>query len=148
MYNRVVISSGHGKYVRGASSDMLDEVDEARRVVDHLSDELNLRGVDVEVFHDDVSKDQNSNLNWIVDHHNGCSRDLDISVHFNAFEQTDAPRGVEVLYVTQAELAGKVSAAIAKAGFVNRGGKKNTGLFFLNNTDMPAILLEVCFVDS
>ena len=44
--------------------------------------------------------------------------------------------------------AGKVSAAIASNGFTNRGGKKNTGLFFLNNTDGPAILLEVCFVDS
>ena len=30
-YNRIVISSGHGKYVRGASG-IIDEVDEARRV--------------------------------------------------------------------------------------------------------------------
>ena len=29
----IIISSGHGKYIRGASG-YLDEVDEARRVVD------------------------------------------------------------------------------------------------------------------
>jgi hypothetical protein len=32
-YDSIVISSGHGKYVRGASG-LLDEVDEARRVVE------------------------------------------------------------------------------------------------------------------
>jgi hypothetical protein len=32
-YGRVVISSGHGLHVRGASG-VLDEVDEARRVVE------------------------------------------------------------------------------------------------------------------
>ena len=41
-YNRIVISSGHGKYVRGASG-IIDEVDEARRVVEHLADELRAR---------------------------------------------------------------------------------------------------------
>jgi peptidoglycan hydrolase-like protein with peptidoglycan-binding domain len=57
--------------------------------------------------------------------------------------------GVEVLYVTQSTLAGNVSEAIADAGdFIDRGPKKRTDLFFLNNTNEPAILLEVCFVDS
>jgi hypothetical protein len=53
------------------------------------------------------------------------------------------------LYVTQSALAAEVSAAIADAGeLINRGGKKRTDLFFLNSTEMPAILIEVCFVDS
>ncbi len=57
--------------------------------------------------------------------------------------------GCEVLYLSQSALAGQVSSAIAKAGsFINRGAKKRTDLFFLNSTAMPAILLEVCFVDS
>jgi N-acetylmuramoyl-L-alanine amidase len=148
LYDRIVISSGHGLYVRGAHG-IIDEVDEARKVVDHLSDALNKRGVQVEVFHDDISKSQSENLDRIVDYHNDQERDLDISVHFNAFEQTDAPRGVEVLYVTQAELAGELSAIIAEAGgFINRGGKYNGGLAFLNGTDKPSVLLEGCFVDS
>jgi len=146
-YKNIVISSGHGKYVRGASG-ILDEVDEARRVVEQVATNLALRGVGVKVFHDDVSKSQNENLNTIVNYHNAQTRDLDISVHFNAYEQVSKPMGTEVLYVTQGSLAAQMSSAIASVGFINRGGKKRTDLFFLNNTEMPAILLEVCFVDS
>jgi hypothetical protein len=146
-YERIVISSGHGKYVRGASG-IIDEVDEARRVVDELANELRDRGVDVKVFHDNTSQSQNENLNTIVNYHNAQTRDLDVSVHFNAYEQVEKPMGTEVFYVTQSALAGQVSAAIASCGFINRGGKKTGDLFFLNHTAMPALLIEVCFVDS
>jgi N-acetylmuramoyl-L-alanine amidase len=146
-YNRIVISSGHGKHVRGASG-IIDEVDEARRVVNEVTRMLKAIGVAVTEFHDNTSHSQNENLNTIVDFHNSQSRDLDISVHFNAYEQVSKPMGVEVLYVTQSSLAGKVSSAIASCGFVNRGPKKRTDLFFLNNTTKPAILIETCFVDS
>jgi len=146
-FDRIVISSGHGLHVRGASG-ILDEVNEARAVVDRVVELLESRGVDVKKFHDAVSTSQNENLNRIVNYHNAQTRDLDVSVHFNAFEQTDAPRGTEVFYVTQSGLAGLVSAAIASNGFIDRGAKKNGDLFFLNSTEMPAILIEVCFVDS
>jgi N-acetylmuramoyl-L-alanine amidase len=145
--NRVVISSGHGKYVRGAAG-ILDEVDEARLVVEQLAGELRNRGIDVVTFHDNDSTTQNENLNRIVDFHNSQARDLDISVHFNAYEQVSKPMGTEVLYVTQSSLAGKLSQAIAAVGLIDRGPKKRTDLFFLNNTEKPAVLLEVCFVDS
>ena len=56
--------------------------------------------------------------------------------------------GTEVLYVTQSALASEMSIAIARCGFLNRGGKQRSDLFFLSNTEMPAILIEVCFVDS
>lgn len=147
-YRTVVISSGHGKHVRGASG-ILDEVDEARRVVEDVATKLRARGVDVTTFHDDVSTEQSENLNRIVDFHNDHDRELDISVHFNAYEQVEKPMGTEVLYITQHTLAGQMSAAIAEAGeLIDRGGKERTDLFFLNNTDEPAILIETCFVDS
>lgn len=146
-YNSVIISSGHGKYVRGASG-ILDEVDEARLVVEAVADNLRNTGVDVRTFHDDTSHSQNENLNTIVNYHNKYTRDLDISVHFNAYEQVSKPMGTETLYVTQGALADAMSAAIAECGFIDRGPKKRTDLFFLNNTEMPAILIEVCFVDS
>ena len=146
-YRSIVISSGHGLYVRGASG-ILDEVDEARRVVERMAEELRERGVEVETFHDDTSHSQNANLSTIVAYHNAQTRDLDVSVHFNAFEQVDKPMGTEVLYVTQSALAGEVSAAIAGCGFINRGAKKRSDLYFLNQTEMPSILLEICFVDS
>jgi N-acetylmuramoyl-L-alanine amidase len=147
MYNRITISSGHGKHVQGAVG-ILNEVDEARRVVDHLADELAERGCTVSVYHDNVSTSQGANLDAIVSAHNHTTRELDISVHFNAHHETDDPMGVEVLYVTQGELAAKVSAAIAECGFKNRGAKKRDDLAFLNGTEEPAILIEICFVDS
>jgi N-acetylmuramoyl-L-alanine amidase len=148
---RIVISSGHGKYIRGASGSpvppQLDEVDEARKVVEAVADLWRALGVEVVVFHDDTSHDQNTNLSTIVNAHNRETRDLDVSVHFNAFD--GSAHGVEVLYVTQSSLASRVSSAIAEAGpFTNRGAKKRTDLYFLNNTEEPAILLEVCFCDN
>ena len=147
-YDSIVISSGHGSKVRGASG-VLDEVDEARKVVEHLADELRIRDVAVVTYHDDISTTQNENLNRIVDFHNSKQRDLDISVHFNAYVETESPMGTEVLFVTQEDLASQLSHAIAEAGGLkDRGEKFRDDLFFLNNTEAPAVLLEVCFVDS
>jgi N-acetylmuramoyl-L-alanine amidase len=149
----IVISSGHGKYIRGASCSprppYLDEVDEARRVVERVADLWRAAGVSVKTFNDDTSTTQSQNLQTIVNYHNAQARDLDVSIHFNAYQKTTKAMGTEVLYVTQQQLAADTSTAIAKAGgFINRGAKKRTDLYFLNTTNKPAILLEVCFVDS
>ena len=146
-YERIVISSGHGKYVRGASG-VLDEVDEARRVVEHVADELMSRGVDVVTYHDDVSKTQDENLRRIVDFHNSQTRDLDVSIHFNAYVETSKPMGTECLYYSDPDLSAQISAAISWCGFLNRGAKKRTDLYFLSQTSAEAILVETCFVDS
>lgn len=145
----VCISSGHGLYVRGANGEPegFDEVDEARKVVNAVADVWREQGIGVEVFHDNTSHSQSENLNTIVAAHNATTRDLDVSVHFNAFD--GSAHGTEVLYVTQSDLAAKVSAAIAAAGgFTNRGAKYRSDLYFLNSTEQPAVLLEVCFCDS
>src|SRR5262245_44007363 len=97
---KVVISSGHGLKVRGASG-YIDEVDEARKVVEAVADALRSAGVDVVTYHDDVSTSQNENLNCIVDYHNSQQRELDCSVHFNAYSTTSKPMGCECLYLTQ-----------------------------------------------
>jgi N-acetylmuramoyl-L-alanine amidase len=141
---KIVMSSGHGKYIRGASG-YLDEVNEARRVVDRVAQAMD----NIVTFHDDVSHSQSENLDRIIDFHNSQTRDLDVSVHFNAYETTSKPMGTEVWYVTQGDLAADVSEAIADAGdFIDRGSKYTSSLAFLNGTEEPAILIEVCFVDS
>ena len=56
-----MISSGHGKLVRGASG-VLDEVDEARKVVDTVAARLKVKGVEVKIFHDNTSTTQDQNL--------------------------------------------------------------------------------------
>jgi len=145
---KFAISSGHGKYVRGAKG-LIDEVDEARRVVPAVAGFLRHAGHQVVTFNDDTSTSQNQNLQTIVNWHNSQTRDFDASVHFNAYIPTSAGRGCEVLYVTQGDIAAKVSSAMSAAGdLIDRGPKKRTDLYFLNKTNKPAILLEVCFVDA
>lgn len=142
------ISSGHGKKIAGASG-VLDEVTEARRVTDALAEAMEARGCKVLTFHDNTSTSQQQNLNTIVSWHNSQDRDYDLSIHFNAFEPCEQGRGVEILYLTQYNAANILSAAISEvSGLINRGAKKNTGLAFLNGTEMPSLLCEICFVDS
>jgi N-acetylmuramoyl-L-alanine amidase len=144
----IAISSGHSLLVRGASG-YLDEVNEARRTVERIADLLRNSDIEVFTFHDEVSDSQSDNLEAIVDFHNSCDRILDISIHFNAYVETEKPMGCEVLYLTQDRLAAEISAVIAHFGkFINRGAKYRDDLYFLNNTTEPAILLEICFVDS
>jgi N-acetylmuramoyl-L-alanine amidase len=145
---RIVISSGHGRYVRGASG-IIDEVEEARKMTELVATALRNLGADVTTFHDNTSTSQDNNLQAIVGFHNSRNRDLDCSIHFNAYEPTENPCGTECLYLTQGALASDVAHAIAEASsLVNRGPKKRTDLTFLNQTEMPAILIEVCFADS
>ncbi|WP_052737819.1 N-acetylmuramoyl-L-alanine amidase [Bacillus sp. SA1-12] len=147
---KLVISSGHGKYVSGANS-YINEVTEARKIVSKVADYLKELGCTVYEFHDNTSKTQSENIHTIVRYHNTKSRDLDISIHLNAASKTNDPRGVEVLYISESgrEIAEKVASAVAKAsGLKNRGAKKRTNLGFLNGTKKTAILIEVCFVDS
>lgn len=146
---RVFISSGHGRYIRGAVG-ILDEVANARLVVEQVAKNLRKDKVDVGVFHDNKSTTQDANLKAIVKAHNSWEEhDLDVSVHFNAYVETDGPMGTECLYVSQDELAEKMAFAISEAGDLeNRGPKHRNDLYFLNNTNAPAILIEVCFVDS
>jgi N-acetylmuramoyl-L-alanine amidase len=152
----IVISSGHGLYVRGAVGPEpwgLDEVDEARRVVAEVAQRLSDAGNEVEQLHDNVSHNQSDNLHWIVSHHNAfpAADRLDVSVHFNAYLETTGGRGVEVCYISQKDLAARVSSAIANAGgLINRGAKYRSDLYFLNGTtgSRGAILIETCFVDA
>ena len=69
-------------------------------------------------------------------------------MHFNAGGGT----GTEVWHYpgSYAEsYAESVSSELASAlGLRNRGAKATTGLYVLNRTTMPAILVEVCFVDT
>jgi len=149
---KIAMSSGHGKHVPGAIGPSpwgLDEHKEAVRVVNKAAEFIRATGSVVETYEDTVSKSQNENLNRLVDWHNSRTRDYDVSVHFNCYESTNKPMGTECLYVTQQSLASKVALDVADAAdFINRGAKKRTDLFFLNNTAKPAILIEVCFVDS
>jgi len=153
MFKTVAISSGHGSKIAGAIGPEpwgLVEVTEARRVTDQIAAMLEQLGVEVDVFHDNVSTNVSDNVSAIAKWHNEACASLNLSVHFNAHSVTESPRGCEVLYKEDAELAAALSAAIAEAGlFIDRGPKYRDDLSVLNKvTGAPMLMIETCFVDS
>ena len=146
-YNQVNISSGHSINCQGAT-DIINEVTEARKVVDRVYEIIKASGKQCYKYHD-TSSSSTQNLVNIVNWHNGFNDGVDVSIHFNAYAHVDKPMGTEVCYYSNSSLATAVSKEIATAGgFINRGAKQRTGLYFLKHTNKPAILIEVCFVDS
>ena len=82
--------------------------------------------------------------------------DLHISIHFNsgrADKKGDGKvGGTEVLLTKnvsdKGDVAKRICSRMERLGYTNRGVKINKGLYFLNHTKAPAILIEVCFVDD
>ena len=147
MYNQINISSGHSVNCQGAV-DIINEVTEAKKVVDRVCDIIKASGKACYKYHD-TSSSSSQNLVNIVNWHNGFKDGVDVSIHFNAYTHTNKAMGTEVCHYSQSALAKEVSKNIANAGgFIDRGAKQRTGLYFLKHTNKPAILIEVCFVDS
>ena len=147
VYNQVNISSGHSINCQGAS-DIINEVTEAKKVVDRVCDIIKASGKACYKYHD-TSSSSSQNLVNIVNWHNGFKDGVDVSIHFNAYSHVDKPMGTEVCYYSNSSLAAAISKEISNAGgFIDRGAKQRTGLYFLKHTNKPAILIEVCFVDS
>ena len=70
------------------------------------------------------------------------------SLHFNAFSSASA-KGSEVYYTRSdsKSLAQNIQNELVSLGYYNRGVKQND-FFVTKNTNMPAVLIESCFVTS
>lgn len=147
----ITISPGHWSIGTGAVG-IIDEVEEARKVVKQVSSILKKNEVKVLQIIDNKSRNQRQNLQYLISEHNKTERQLDVSVHFNSIAgQVNRSIGCEVYYVNPSIqfLAQQLAMAIANAGTLqNRGAKWRKDLAFLNKTTKPAILIEVCFVNS
>jgi len=143
---KVVVSAGHGAKVAGAVG-YLNEHKEAVKVGKRV---VAILGKDAVFYEETTATTQRQNLNNIVAFHNGKSRDLDVSIHFNSAAASSAT-GAECLYVNTKlkSLSAKMSKVMANAqGIRDRGPVFRSELAFLNGTAKPAILLEVCFVSN
>ena len=83
-YDKVIISSGHSINCQGAS-DILNEVDEAIKVVNRVCEIISENGRECFKYHDTASK-SNTNLSNIVNFHNKYKDGVDVSVHFNCVD--------------------------------------------------------------
>ncbi len=148
-YNTVTYHAGHIQG-GGARGNGYEESAVARQFTPILAAAFAKVGQRTVDCTDNVSKTQNDNINRLVRLCNAVNADgrLDISIHLNRSDDPSAT-GVEVLYYDQVGLAGKVSAAIAKAaGLRDRGPKERKDLGVLRGTNAPAILIELCFISN
>ena len=150
---RIGVSSGHGLHVAGAHTSLANEVLEARRVTMDICQILReMPNLSIWEYHDNGSRNQNDNLNAIINWHNALECDLNVSIHFNAIDAI-SPNGIgtEVLFRNAGErkIASQISTAIASAsGLRNRGAKHRTNIRILNMVNKPIVLVEVCFINS
>lgn len=151
---KICISSGHGAKIAGAN-DIIKEHEEAVRVVNKTAEFLRAAGVEVATFEDKTSTDQDTNLRTIVNWHNSQGpHDLDVSIHFNSSNgTTQKPIGTECWFYSSNSGMEKLARQIAEdmagaSGLIDRGEKPSSGLYFLVHTQEPAVLDEVCFVNS
>ena len=97
-----------------------------------------------------VCTGQNDDLYVICDEANTSGCDLFVSIHFNAFNGRAS--GTETL------ISGSIGSLMlghciqsnlnAVLNLPNRGLKERPSLFVLRNTMMPAVVVEVCFIDN
>lgn len=146
--SKYIISVGHtakGNIGSGASK-YLDESTCTREiaplVVKYLQ-QLGHTAIKLQIDNSD-SKDYVKRTNQA----NSIGGDMFIEIHLNSGGGT----GCEVLTTSGSKASSKaikISQCISKAlGITNRGHKTTNGLYVLNRTNMPSMLIECCFVDS
>lgn len=153
MQKEIEIHAGHWNLPNSGASGYLNEVTENRRVGKKVYEILKSYKVPATYYEDNVSKTKTDNVNHLIAEHNKDTDGLVVSIHFNASVKTSKPMGTEVLYHNPAmkTLASRMSQAISKAsglGLISRGAKYRDNIGVLVRTKEPAILIEVCFVDS
>lgn len=83
---------------------------------------------------------------------NVAGADIFISIHRNASPIPNTYHGVESLVYTNAglpaELARNINAQLERVGFRNIGINERPNLIVLNSTRMPAVLVEVGFINT
>ena len=83
---------------------------------------------------------------------NEVGADYFVSIHRNSSPYPNQYSGVETLvynrYGEAARLAYNINAQLEEIGFVNLGVSERPNLVVLNSTQMPAVLVEVGFINS
>lgn len=144
---KVSLSAGHTLSGKGTGAvGYINESKENRIMVDLVKKWLEKDGHTVYICNVDKSDNY---LKEQVALANKQTTDVAVQIHFNANTKTDSPMGTETLYVSSKGkvFADRVNAKLATK-FKNRGTKKRTNLYWLNNCKAPTILIEICFVDS
>lgn len=145
----VFIDAGHGGADPGAVYQGRQEKDDNLDIALEVGRLLSEAGIDVVYSRTDDRYDSPFEKAMLG---NNSNADLFVSIHRNAMPTPGSASGVETLVYSDRglakEVARNINANLEQVGFVNRGVIERPNLVVLKRTRMPAVLVEVGFIDS
>lgn len=145
----VVLDAGHGGENPGAIYQGRQEKDDTLALTLAIGRILEDNGVDVyytretDVFETPLQKAQEANQ---------TGADYFVSIHRNSSPMPNQYTGIETLvynrYGEAARLAYHINEELEAVGFENQGVNERTNLAVLRRTQMPAVLVEVGFINT
>lgn len=145
----IMLDAGHGGRDSGAVYNGRQEKDDTLALTLTIGEILQNRGINVEytrttdVYESPYQKAMEANAS---------GADFFISIHRNSYPTDNAVSGVESLIYDKSgiklEMAENINEQLEAVGFVNLGVKARPGLVVLRRTKMPAVLVEVGFINS
>ena len=145
----IMLDAGHGGRDPGAVYKGRQEKDDALQMVLAVGEILENRGIDVQytrttdIYETPYQKAMRANEAGV---------DYFISIHRNSYPTDNAVSGVESLVYDLSgikyEMAEDINDQLETIGFRNLGVKARPNLVVLKRTKMPAILVELGFINS
>lgn len=145
----VVLDAGHGGENPGAVYNGRQEKDDALALTLAVGQILAANGLEVyytretDIFETPLQKAQEANQ---------TGADYFVSIHRNSSPVPNQYTGIETLvynrYGEAARLAYNINEELEEVGFENQGVNERTNLAVLRRTQMPAVLVEVGFINT
>lgn len=145
----IVLDAGHGGANPGATYNGRQEKDDVLALTMAIGTILENNDVDVyytrtaDIYESPYEKAQEANR---------IDADYFVSIHRNSSPYPNQYTGIESLvynlYGEAARMAYNINAELEQIGFVNQGVKERPNLVVLNSTQMPAVLVEVGFINN
>ena len=146
---KVIIDAGHGGQEPGAVYEGRQEKEDALQLAFDVGNALERRGISVsytrvsDVYDSPYEKAAMANAS---------DADIFLSIHRNAMPVPGTASGVENLVYEDSGTAGalgrNIGEALAEAGWTDLGVKERPGLVVLRNMKIPAVLVEVGFINN
>ncbi len=146
---KVILDAGHGGSDPGAVYDGRLEKDDTLRLAMAVGDILEDHGVEVAYTRTEDVYDSPFEKAQIANREGG---DFFVSIHRNSSPEPNQYSGVETLVYDKSgkklELAEAINEKLEQTGFRILGVRERPGLVVLRRTKMPAVLVEVGFLNT
>lgn len=145
----IMLDAGHGGWHGGASYEGRNEKDDVLALTLAVGNILSNAGIDVRYTR---SEDVYLPPRERADQANALGVDYFVSIHRNSSPYPGQYSGVETLIYDRRNaaeaLAESINRNLESVGFINQGIAERPGLVVLNSTNMPAVLVEVGFINT